>query len=245
MLHWRQRVAEVFPAGGMQSFELAGARAEITVSPRLAAELTDLDVEEIAAHLLYLSFVWHELASWLGYQSFPGFPETNSSFSPDDLVSDLLGIDLGRRLLAAPTTDLERWNEMLDVELHRLLVDNGALFSDATREVFDGIEGDWWDAAAVLPAPELVRRRHLQFREAVEPWLVTGVSGCSAEAPRPMSTPELSPRVAGSLEIVITPDARLAAVVGTTVASSDLDGLVEMVRSQMVERLGRRAATPP
>ena len=231
---------------GHQLFQLSGAIAEVTLSPLLAAEHPDLTIEEIAAHLLYLGFVWHELATWLGYQSFPGFPETNSSFSPDDLVSDLLGIELGRKLLTSPATAVEQWNLLLDVELRRLLNDNGALPGAATREVFDGIEGDWWDASAVLPALELVRRRNLQFRGAIEPWLVATVSGCDDDMPPlPMPTPEIPPDIFAHVEIIITPDADLAEVVGTTVVPSDLATLVDRVRAEMVDRLGPRSATPP
>ena len=42
--------------------------------------------------------IWHEIATWFGFASVPGFSEKASAFSPEDLYSNLLGIKLARAL---------------------------------------------------------------------------------------------------------------------------------------------------
>jgi hypothetical protein len=45
----------------------------------------------IAQWLAVQLSMWHEIATWYGSSSFPGFPEKASAFSPEDLYSNILG----------------------------------------------------------------------------------------------------------------------------------------------------------
>ena len=62
-------------------------------------EFDDLDACELAGKIAYDLSLWHEIATWFGASYVPLVPERFSSFSPEDLFSNLLGVHLGMRAI--------------------------------------------------------------------------------------------------------------------------------------------------
>ncbi|MDZ7607376.1 MAG: DUF4056 domain-containing protein [Cyclobacteriaceae bacterium] len=62
-------------------------------------ELKRDKVSNLAAKIAYDLSVWHEIATWFGASYIPMIPERYSSFSPEDLYSNLLGAQLAIRAI--------------------------------------------------------------------------------------------------------------------------------------------------
>lgn len=140
---------------------------EIELSPGLSTE----DEYQIAAKIAYDLSVWHEIATWFGASYVPLLPERYSSFSPEDLYSNLLGVNLGIQALASPLPYEEAMTELLKCTLEEL---------DASKTVMEtyyamvGVERLWWNNKKSLPSKELLILRYLEnvSDPYLMPWLV-------------------------------------------------------------------------
>ena len=228
-----KRLAEV---GGSTSVPAAGGRIEVRVSPG-----SEPDPGSLVAGILYRRAVWHEAMSWLGYETVPGFAETNSSFSPDDLVSDALGLSLGRSLAEETAGDPTDWNLRVDLGLRDLLRSLAALGAEETRRAFDLVAGRWWDPDAVLPDPGLALRRRLGVDSGEKPWRVSGLAECSGIEGRAVPVPDVPPGV----DLRFVPADRLREEVGgATLDAEELAGLVSAIGEDMRRVLGPEALEP-
>ena len=129
------------------------------IPPQDPAERYTLSVY-LAARLAFRLAAWHEIAQWYGYHSVPGFPEEISAFTPEDLYSNLLGARLAITLLlqghGGSVADFNRGMEsILPLALAQLDAQPAAV----TRQMFDSIDGRWWDKRQRVPEKFLVLRR--------------------------------------------------------------------------------------
>ena len=59
--------------------------------------------------------IWHEIATWFGWSWTKTFPETASSFSPEDLYSNVLGVKLFAALVPRSSARTEYlYNDTVD-----------------------------------------------------------------------------------------------------------------------------------
>lgn len=148
-----------------------------------------------AARLAYLESIFHEIESYwyFDYASSPGtiskpFPGMhNSSFSPEDLVSNAIGTSVGMRaILSLEDGTYASFDEAATNALEAILGDLGAT-GDAdvkTADAFASVSGRWYDP--VLPgvwwALSTLKRRNFgtggNFNE-VTPWLVSSIAACT------------------------------------------------------------------
>ncbi|HHN8403033.1 TPA: DUF4056 domain-containing protein [Morganella morganii] len=143
------------------SDELSSRRIQFRrfTPPKDPAERYTLSVY-LAARLAFRLAAWHEIAQWYGYHSVPGFPEEISAFTPEDLYSNLLGARLAITLLlqghGGSVADFNRGMEsILPLALAQLDAQPAAV----TRQMFDSIDGRWWDKRQRVPEKFLVLRR--------------------------------------------------------------------------------------
>ena len=117
--------------------------------------------------------VWHEIATWFGFTAVAGFSELASSFSPEDLYSNLLGIKILDGIIADKTGRTEHlYNESVAVWLDEILLHLGAVSAETGHEVMMSVDQHWWDSQQRLPDPRLTLRRNLDIGNPIEPWLV-------------------------------------------------------------------------
>ncbi|EKC4035931.1 DUF4056 domain-containing protein, partial [Escherichia coli] len=89
---------------------------------------------EISARLAYQLAVWHEIAQWYGFESVPGYPETVSAFSPEDLWSNLLGARVALSLIfSGQTADRRMYETAMQNALKQVLVHLGGGAASRTR----------------------------------------------------------------------------------------------------------------
>jgi hypothetical protein len=163
-LYLAVRFADLLDRGGDLTLEDEGAVTSITlapVAPDLVARLGQgRVVAALAAWTTFRIAIWHELSTWIGYQTAPGFSERVSAFSIEDLYSDALGIRLGLSVALDPSArgpgaiDL-----VLDARLEAALAALGAQPLDTSRAIMGALDGRWWTSARRLPDDALVMHR--------------------------------------------------------------------------------------
>jgi hypothetical protein len=105
--------------------------------------------------------IWHEIATWYGFASVPGFSEEASAFSPEDLFSNGIGVRLMPAIVYHHAESSEYdFNESVDQWLRKV------------TEAAKSVDKLWWDSDARVPEKAIVLRRNMNFEGTVVPWLV-------------------------------------------------------------------------
>ena len=136
----------------------------------------------VARSLAYDQSVFHEIYTY--WQ--PWLSGHHSAFSPEDLVSNLLGTHVGERAIVAGGD----FNRAVTDALGGLLTGLGALPRAGTAAALEAITGRWIEGR--FSELTYVRRRNFGIRP-IEPWLVPGLDGGGATAPPADLSPELPP----------------------------------------------------
>jgi hypothetical protein len=240
-----------------------GATTTIVVAPIPAAVIEREGALAVAGVLAawtaYRISIWHEVATWYGYEMIGGFSEKPSAFSPEDLYSNALGIRLALAILAEHRfrTDEEyglAFSTFLEEALRRIEVQP----VETSRAVMDALDGRWWDSSRRLPDNMLVTRRAFpRDDERVVPWRAEDAfvenaapaaleSACRGARTRSLSVPtgigHLHAR--DVVSIVWTPEGWAEATLPSAdadhgiVEEQELDGLVVAVHAALEAELG-------
>jgi hypothetical protein len=155
----------------------------------LALRLGDELAISLAEWLAFELSVWHETATWYGWSAIAGFPEFASAFSPEDLYSNRVGIELaGEILRRGGVRGIDDFNRAVDSELPGLLRRLGVVPHEITHLAVASIDrargsrGGWWNSGRRLPERDLVLHRNLDLGPDIVPWQV----------PRTKQSPELA-----------------------------------------------------
>jgi hypothetical protein len=172
------KIERLLGAGGViQLAEQGGARRILVAAvdaDRLAESGRLATAIGLAQWAAFQISTWHEIATWFGFASMSTWPEKMSSFSPEDLYSNMLGIRLAGGILAASDgsdeTDYNNaLNAWLTMALGRLQVTTKA---SATAAIY-AVDGNWWDSSRRVPDWQLVRRRSFDTGPLLTPWIVS------------------------------------------------------------------------
>ena len=131
--------------------------------------------------------LWHEISTWFGASYIPLVPERYSSFSPEDLYSNLMGVHLGMRALAS---NLD-YNEAMTAELNKMLDSLESVNTE--QETFDAmlkVNEVWYTNQKSYPNKRVVLKRYIELDADLAPWLVPGYE--SKRAPYILQKPDAS-----------------------------------------------------
>ncbi|CDG20166.1 conserved protein of unknown function [Xenorhabdus poinarii G6] len=129
----------------------------------------------LAAKLAFQLAAWHEIAQWYGYQSVPGFSESISAFSPEDLYSNLLGARLALTLiLEGHASSVAQFSASMARILPMALHELGDFPKSATKAMFDRLDGLWWNSYQRIPEKFLVLRRNYATQDNRLPFMPSG-----------------------------------------------------------------------
>ncbi len=218
----------------------------------------------VAQWLSYQGSVWHEIAQWYGWSLVNVYPELLSGFSPEDPISNAIGIDLlsGANIEETLSSEMA-YNHHVDHLMLQALERLEPVSSELGQKVIDAVDQTWWDSQARLPDNQLVRRRYLDTDNELEPWLL----------PDRLKTPRLRKelreecgsdpqpaifRIPESLDghhfsefakLEITPNGVPAQqpifkLVGSPITQAEFPLLMRDVREQTLRELGPRAHLP-
>lgn len=123
--------------------------------------------------------LWHEIVTWYGVESVPGFSEKVSAFSPEDLYSNALGARIAAGILRSRRVfGRSEYDAMMGAWIPAALKRLGALPADQGRRAMKALDGRWWTSKKQLPDWTLVMRRKMDISRHVKPWRLP-----DAEAP--------------------------------------------------------------
>ena len=145
-----------------------GAKSLILNFPK---DFDDENIIQLAGKISYDLSLWHEISTWFGARYVPLVPERFSSFSPEDMYSNLMGVHLGMRAIRS---NLD-YNEAMTMELNKMLDSLEAVNTEA--ETFDAmlkVNEVWYTNQKKYPNKKLVLKRYINLDSDFSPWLVPG-----------------------------------------------------------------------
>ena len=158
---------------------------------QITRDLSSAEYAKVAASIAFDQAMFHEIYTYWDN----GIGAHHSSFSPEDLVSNLLGTYVGEKAIAAVNAGRNGsdFNRNATAELRTLLT---ALHTVTEIEAYDafskillGSGGLGWIAGGNPAGRDHLLRRNFSYNP-VQPWIVPGVLGCpSGSHPLP---PDLS-----------------------------------------------------
>ena len=150
---------------GLLSLEPLESSRRVRILAKVPPELLDDVVAKIARRAAFEVSVWTEVVQYYASGKTPGATEVYSSFTPDDLYSNVLGTYLGVRAVESP----EPYDRAMDRELAAALASLGAVSHEETNRVLNALEGKWWSAAAAWPSADIAIARWIQTGPEVPP----------------------------------------------------------------------------
>lgn len=136
--------ANLQPGGMPHDFDVSipfeGSTMQIHVK---ASDYSDEHAATLAVAAAYRLLTWHEVATWYGYQTVPFVSERRSSFTVDDSMSHVVGIDVGHQLIHL-TKDRAAYDRLAGELLTQKLAQLGATNEATTTRMCNAVEGTWW-----------------------------------------------------------------------------------------------------
>ncbi len=155
--------------GNIQKLGYEGGVKTLTL--QLLENIDSVDAINLAGKIAYDLSVWHEIATWYGASTIPLVPERYSSFSVEDVYSNLLGVTLGIKALQS---DLP-YEEAMTKFITETLTDLGAVDNEAdTYTAMEDVHNVWWTRTKRLPSRKVLIERQLKAYPCSLPWLVPG-----------------------------------------------------------------------
>ncbi len=245
-----------------------GARRRLVLQPVPTALVEEYGRDDVivavSQWLAYQGSVWHEIAQWYGWSLLNLYPETVSGFSPEDPISNVIGLKLLSGANVQEVLESEhQYNHSVDQLIQIALQELGPVSSETAKQVMEQVDSTWWDSTARLPDRHLVRRRYLDTDTELEAWLIPDslVSNELQEDLDQECGPDPEPavfRIPDSLggiafsdfaTLEITPIGNPAQqpifeLIGTPITQEDFPRIMEDVRAQNEEAFGPRAHLP-
>lgn len=232
--------------GAVRHLELAAVPAEVLEREGRWALATAL-----AQWVAYQFSQWHEVVTWYGLESFKGFSERASAFSPEDLYSNAIGIRLaGGILTTGGVRSRKDWDTQLDAWMREALVRLKDVPETLGRRAMASLDGRWWDSKRTLPDVLLVKRRGFPA-ETLTPWRLedTGVPidpvlarSCEGATALTLAAPVAPASAHVSLRFEVgawaPPEFPLIDAAHRDVVVEQLPALVEQVHREMRETFG-------
>jgi len=262
------QIARRSETGGVIELSDEGGRRRVVVRPLPAEWIERRGLRAVAGYLaqwmaLEMS-IWHEMATWYGFASVPGFSERASAFSPEDLYSNAVGAKLMLAIVyGRDGRDEFVYNRAIDGWFAQVLALLGAQPRELGQQVAVALDGLWWDSTKRVPDPLLVKRRNFGIGTPVEPWLPPDSAlspelkakidaACGGERrPIGLRTPAERDgyRLADSVSLEIEVDAEIAkqepfVTRGPRLTQADFPEIVAIIREQARREFGPRADLP-
>ena len=261
-------VAPLLETGGAIDLRDEGATRRVIIKPVKAKLIEEYGRERVAVPIAqWAAFqlsIWHEIVTWYGWSATGIFSEQASSFSPEDLYSNIFGIKLSGVLIYGNAVGSEvLYNESMNVALPTLLLRLGAVPGPVAAQAAEAVDGVWWNSKLELPETDLVTRRNFSTGPKVEPWLVTqselpsalspGVTALCGAHPRavplrvPLNAAGLPINKRATVEFVVNDTVAKAMLPKTgsrTVTQADFPKLIDGIRKAAQARFGPKYDKP-
>lgn len=134
-------------------------------------DLSEDQIVELAGKISYDMSLWHEISTWFGASYIPLVPEKFSSFSPEDMYSNLMGVHMGMRAIKSNLN----YNEAITFELNKMLDSLESVNTESeTFEAMAKVNQVWYTNSKRYPQKDVVLKRYTDLDADLIPWLVPG-----------------------------------------------------------------------
>ena len=140
-----------------------------TLYLNVPAQFDNSDCILMAGKIAYDFSLWHEISTWFGASTLPLIPEKFSSFSVEDVYSNLLGVHVGMKTLhsklsfnAAATKIIESTLDSLDV----------VKTAKETYDAYDAVHNKWYTNKKRIPRTNVTLKRDPDVLKSCSPWIV-------------------------------------------------------------------------
>ncbi len=140
-----------------------------TLYLNVPAQLDSSDCILLAGKIAYDFSLWHEISTWFGASTLPFIPEKFSSFSVEDVYSNLLGVHVGMKALhsklpfnAAATKIIVSTLDSLDV----------VKTAKETYDAYDAVNNKWYTNKKRIPRTNVTLKRDPDVLNSSRPWII-------------------------------------------------------------------------
>ncbi len=141
-----------------------------------------LDVDDcilLAGKIAYDFSLWHEISTWYGASTLPFMPEKFSSFSVEDVYSNLLGIHVGMKTLRTKGPFNETATKLISATLDSLDVVKTA---QETYDAYNAIHNQWYTDEKRIPHIAITLKRDVDVLKSSRPWIVPNYASTFGDA---------------------------------------------------------------
>lgn len=174
-----QKTGEIFIHLGFES-------GEKSLFVKVPSTEKEEDLINLAGRIAYDLSIWHEITSWFGASAVPLVPEKFSSFSIEDVYSNLLGIKVAAEAIKSDLPFEEAVTNIIRSTLTEL---EAVSTIDETYQAMEGVRDLWWTRKRRLPNNHVMLQRELGVYTVMTPWLVPGWES-KIKPPYQLSLPE-------------------------------------------------------
>lgn len=259
------QIARALPHAAVIEFPEEGTLRRVILRPLPEALLARYGrwgvATAVASWANFQLSTWHEIVTWYGWESIKGIPEKLSAFSPEDIYSNALGINLAVGILTnREVGSREQYEQSMEAWLSEALHRLGAVPKARARQAMRAVDGLWWDSSKRVPEWNLVTRRFMTVASPISPWIVAdavhepALAQMCAGQPPPLPLVirdalgdlALADIVTVQLEFKDWVPARfpVPAASGQTLTQADFPTILEDVRREGQEQLGPRFDQP-
>jgi hypothetical protein len=146
-------------------YEGGSKNLSINVSP----DMDSSDCLLLAGKIAFDLSLWHELSTWFGASYIPMMPERYSSFSVEDVYSNILGVNIAMEAIKSGLPYNEAVTKTLASTLENL---EAVQTEEETREALEVVRNLWWTNDKRLPSRKVTLERDTEVFTRVRPWIV-------------------------------------------------------------------------
>lgn len=135
----------------------------------IPANLDSSDCILLAGKITFDLSLWHELSTWFGVSAIPIMSERFSSFSVEDVYSNLLGIHIGMKALHSKLPFNQAATNILSSTLDSLDVVKTA---KETYDAYDAVNNKWYTNEKRIPNINVTIKRDADVLTSSRPWII-------------------------------------------------------------------------
>ena len=133
------------------------------------AQLDSSDCILLAGKITFDLSLWHEISTWYGVSSIPMVPEKFSSFSVEDVYSNLLGIHIGMKTLHSKLPFNQASTKFILSTLDSL---DAVKTAKETYDAYDVVNNIWYTNKKRLPRTKVTIKRDTDVLTSCRPWII-------------------------------------------------------------------------
>jgi hypothetical protein len=123
----------------------------------------------LAGKITFDLSLWHEISTWYGASTIPFVSEKFSSFSVEDVYSNLLGIHIGMKTLQSKLPFNQAATNIISSTLDSLDV---VKTSKETYDAYDAVNNKWYTNKKRIPSKKITLKRDANVLKSSHPWIV-------------------------------------------------------------------------